>query len=133
MDEVEVLDGGGPGTDAGAIAPGARWREAGPTGAYTLEVVDAEPGRILVLRIADDDLPYGGTWEYRITPEEDGTATLTITERGEVYSPFFRFMARFVFGHEGTARTYLADLGARFGEDVELRTVEPERGTMGGR
>lgn len=32
---------------------------------------------------------------------------------GEVYSPFFRFMARFVFGYERTMRTYLDGLEAR--------------------
>ena len=33
---------------------------------------------------------------------------LTITERGEVYNPIFRFMSRFVFGYTGTMESCLA-------------------------
>ncbi len=35
-------------------------------------------------------------------------STLTITEDGEVYNPIFRFMSRFVFGHEATMAAYLS-------------------------
>ncbi len=42
-----------------------------------------------------------------IVPAPNGT-TLTITEDGEVYNPIFRFMSRFVFGHEATMATYLS-------------------------
>lgn len=74
------------------------------------------PPRLLVTRIADSDLPFGGSWTFELEPE--GAATrLTITENGEVYNPFFRFMARFVFGHEGTARAYLEDLRRRLQRD----------------
>ena len=33
---------------------------------------------------------------------------MTITERGEVYNPIFRFVSRFVLGHEKTINTYLS-------------------------
>ena len=45
-------------------------------------------------------------WTYEIAPAPNGT-TLTITEDGEVYNPIFRFMSRFVFGHEATMASYL--------------------------
>ena len=93
------------------------WREKGRNGTMTLEQVEARPPSKLVGRIADKNLPFGGTWTYVLT-EADGATTLAITEDGEVYNPIFRFMARFVFGHAATMEKYLRDLGRKFGEDV---------------
>ena len=64
---------------------------------------------LLVARITDVTLPFGGTWTYRIVPAAAGSE-LTITEDGEVYNPIFRFMSRFVFGHTATIDGFLADL-----------------------
>jgi hypothetical protein len=69
---------------------------------------------VLVSRIADPSLPFGGTWTYRIEPAPDGS-TITITEDGEVYNPFFRFMSRFVFGHTATLDEFLKNLESRAG------------------
>jgi len=80
-----------------------------------IEVVESQPARRLVTRIADEDLPYGGTWTYELTASVDGT-TLTITEDGEVHNPIFRLMSRFVFGHYATLDAFLQALGRRFGE-----------------
>ena len=91
-----------------------RWREHGSNGDLTFEVVEANPPGRLVTRIADRDLPFGGTWTYELTPEGDGTR-LTITEDGEVYNPIFRFMSRFVFGHTATMDQFLSDLKKRVG------------------
>lgn len=82
------------------------WRETLGTGVITFETVARDSARLLVARIADEDLPFGGQWTYRLTPTDGGTR-LTITEDGEIYHPFFRFMSRFVFGHETTLRSYL--------------------------
>ena len=96
------------------------WRELGSDGAITYRVVASTPpspgptGR-LVTRIADETLPFGGEWEYEVSPDGTGSR-LTITERGEVYNPFFRFMSRFVFGHTMTIDAYLRDLRSRLGE-----------------
>lgn len=86
-----------------------RWVEHSSPGRVTFEFERAEPPRVLIARIADPDLPFGGAWTYEIAPAPGGS-TLRITERGEVYNPIFRFMARFVFGHERTMATFLADL-----------------------
>jgi uncharacterized protein YndB with AHSA1/START domain len=83
------------------------WVEEGRNGRMKMEVDRSEPPRRLVTRIADPDLPFGGTWTYLISPAPNGT-TLTITEDGEVYNPIFRFMSRFVFGHEATMAAYLS-------------------------
>lgn len=88
------------------------WVENGSSGRITLAVERSDPPRQLVLRIADPDLPFGGTWTYDVAPAAGG-ATLTITENGEIYNPMFRFMARFVFGYDATMRSYLAALEKR--------------------
>jgi uncharacterized protein YndB with AHSA1/START domain len=82
------------------------WVEEGSSGRMTLAVERIDPPRVLVLRIADPNLPFGGTWTYEIT-QAPGGSRLTISEDGEIYNPLFRFMARFVFGYEGTIKGYL--------------------------
>ena len=90
------------------------WIEDGSSGRITLATERMEPPRLLVLRIADPDLPFGGTWTYEISPDPAGSR-LTITENGEVYNPLFRFMARFIFGYEGTIAAYMAALEKKLG------------------
>jgi hypothetical protein len=67
-----------------------------------------------VTRVADPDQPFGGTWTFDIGPDSGG-ARLTITERGEVYNPVFRFIARFVFGYTATIEGYLRSLREKLG------------------
>jgi uncharacterized protein YndB with AHSA1/START domain len=90
----------------------AVWVEETGNGRMTLAIEKSEPPRLLVSRIADPDLPFGGTWTYEIAPAAGGS-TITITERGEIYNPIFRFMARFVFGYEATMASYLEALDKR--------------------
>ncbi|MEO5896051.1 MAG: SRPBCC family protein [Vicinamibacterales bacterium] len=89
-----------------------KWREYEGSDAITFEVVESRPPALLRVRIADPDLPFGGTWTYEVSPEAAGSR-LRITENGEVYNPLFRFMSRFVFGHTATIDRYLADLQRR--------------------
>ena len=96
-----------------------RWREHTRQGAITLERSEEQRPRLLAARITDEKLPFGGTWTYELTPEAPGTR-VTITERGYVTNPVFRFMARFVFGHHRTQEDFLRALGQRFGHDVTL-------------
>jgi uncharacterized protein YndB with AHSA1/START domain len=88
------------------------WAEEGSSGRITLAVEKSDAPRELVLRIADPDLPFGGTWTYEVAPASSGS-TLTITEHGEIYNPIFRVMARFVFGYEATMASYLESLDRR--------------------
>ena len=92
-----------------------RWTETGKQGALTFEVVESRAPERWVTRIAGDNLPFGGSWTYVIAAAE-GESIVTITEDGEVYNVFFRFMSRFVFGHTATLDQYLADLARRLGE-----------------
>ena len=102
--------------DSGHVA----WREHGKNDAISFAIEQAQPPRRLVTRITDKSLPFGGAWEYAITPEGGGSR-VQITEHGEVYNPVFRFVSRFIMGHTATASAYLKALGARFGA-----TVAPE-------
>ena len=80
----------------------------------TYEAIESVPPRRLVTRIADKNLPFGGTWTYEISPEGDD-CTLTITEDGEVYNPIFRFVSRFIMGHTATIDQYFAALNTKLG------------------
>lgn len=95
------------------------WVEEGRSGKMTLAVERLEAPRLLIGRIADPGLPFGGTWTYEIAPASSGSR-LRITEDGEIYNPVFRFMARYIFGYEGTIRSYMTSLQKRLGQ--ELRT-----------
>ena len=72
-----------------------------------------EPPSLLVTRISDPKLPFGGSWTYRIEPAGTGESNLTITEDGEVYNIIFRFISRFVIGHYGTMDAFIRDLQSK--------------------
>jgi uncharacterized protein YndB with AHSA1/START domain len=88
---------------------------------YAVEL--AEPGRKLVLRIAEEDLPYGGSWTFELEADAGGTA-LTVTEDGFVKNVLFRALARFAFGYHATLERYLEALGRKLGEQVAVERVE---------
>lgn len=92
------------------------FRETGGGAEILLEVDSVVPDKLLVARIADPSLPFGGKWTYAVISSGD-SMTLRITEDGEVYNPLFRFVSRFVFGHHATIDRYLRDLSRKFGED----------------
>lgn len=99
------------------------WQEftrSGPP--LTLETTTADAPRRLVRRIVDPDLPFGGSWIFDVGAGEDG-ALLIITEKGEVYNPYFRLVARLFMDPGATAEAYLRALAGKFGERVEVREV----------
>ena len=90
------------------------WIEEGRSGKITLVFERMDAPHVLVSRVADPDLPFGGTWSFEITPLPNGSL-LTITEAGEIYNPLLRFMARFFFGYDSSINSYLSALEKRFG------------------
>src|SRR5260370_37280648 len=91
----------------------AVWRETYKDGqTLPLEMVESQPPKRLVARIADPKLPFGGAWTYEITPAEGG-CPIAITERGEVYNPVFRLVSRFM-NQTGTISIYLNGLASQF-------------------
>ena len=101
-----------------------RVTEEGKTGTMPMEVEQLVPPTKLVMRIVGEDLPYGGVWAYALEPQGNVTR-ITITEHGEVYNPVFRFIAKYIMGHNGTMDTYLTDLGRKFGSEVSPTDAAP--------
>jgi uncharacterized protein YndB with AHSA1/START domain len=96
------------------------WKETTQDGmSITLETVAAEPPVRLVRRIADEDLPFSGEWEYHITPTASGSS-LTITERGSVSNPIFRFVNRVFMDQAATIEGFLRALADRFQENPKI-------------
>jgi uncharacterized protein YndB with AHSA1/START domain len=89
-----------------------QYREHGAHDAVAYEIIEDQPGRRIVSRIADKNLPWGGSWTWDFESVDGGTR-VTIIENGEVYNPFFRFVSRFVIGYTGTMEKYLAALERR--------------------
>lgn len=108
-------------------------REGRPVWAYTdangriaSEVVAVSmsngEGR-MVTRIVDQDLPFGGSWTWEIAPADGGgSSRVSITENGEIYNPFFRFMARFFLGYTSSMEGSLKNLAKKFGQEVTPET-----------
>ena len=61
--------------------------------------------------------PSGGTWTFRLAPEDGGTE-VTVTQDGEIYNVMFRAMARLLFGYTAAMDGYLRALAAKFGEQA---------------
>lgn len=76
-----------------------------PEAEVKVAVVDSVPPSKFVTKIVGETA-FGGTWTMEITPTPGGSR-LTITERGEIYNPIFRALARFVFGHTATIESCL--------------------------
>lgn len=72
-----------------------------------------QPLQQLTMHINATNLPYGGYWVYTLTPQGDQTE-VTITEHGEVYNPVFRFVSRFIMGHDATLKKYAHNLEQSF-------------------
>ncbi|QYK54398.1 MAG: SRPBCC family protein [Fimbriimonadaceae bacterium] len=95
----------------------ASWIEVSKFGEMPLTVEESDPPRHLLTRISGKDLQFGGTWSWRLDPQGDKTE-ITVTENGEVYSPLFRFISKFIFGHDTHLKSYAKQLEAKLQADV---------------
>ncbi len=100
VDAIEIV-----GRDDGVL----RYVERSGGEAILFDFREERPDALFRSTIADPSLPFGGSWTIALAPVPSGTR-VAIEERGTVTNPIFRFFSRFVFGHESTMRTYLADL-----------------------
>jgi hypothetical protein len=73
------------------------------------ETVESVPPRRLVRRIVGET-SFGGTWTSELEDEAGGGTRLVITENGEIYNAFFRFVSRYIVGHHRTIDSFLAAL-----------------------
>lgn len=69
-------------------------------------VVESVAPTKLVTKVVGET-QFGGTWTFEITPTPGGSR-LTITERGEIYNPVFRTLAKLVFGYTSSMESCLA-------------------------
>ncbi len=100
-----------------------RWKETMSDGmVVTLEERELEPVKRLVVDIADPDLPFGGTWTYRLSATEKGSR-LEIREDGVVKPAMFRFFVIFMDPAD-TMNKYLTFLGRKLGETVTPQAVQ---------
>src|SRR5262245_775304 len=114
---VEVLEPG---------PPPARWRETGKFGNMTFERVAMDAPHRLETRIADTGIAFGGGWTYVVEPNGNASR-VTVTERGSIYNPAFRFMSKFIFGYYGSQEAYLRALGKHFDGEVTPTRVKETR------
>ncbi|PJZ69254.1 hypothetical protein CH373_14515 [Leptospira perolatii] len=63
-----------------------------------------------IVEILNEDLPFGGYWEFEISSKGGNASVLKLTENGFVTNPIYRLMSRFVFGHTATLVQYQEDL-----------------------
>ena len=98
--------------------------EDSKSGKMTMEIEQLVPPTRFVTRIVDEGLPYGGAWAHALEAQGNSTR-VTITEHGEVYNPVFRFISRYIIGHNGTMDAYLSDLGRKFGTQVTVTDAAP--------
>lgn len=93
----------------------------GETILYALE--GSRPPFAIQRRIATKNLPYGGTWYIaleRVNEGDPDSGTMVrITEDGEVYNPFFRFVSKYIIGETATQDAYLKAMGKAAGENVQ--------------
>ena len=102
MIDSELVQGSGD-------APHVQWREISSGGTVTFGIVEELPPTRMVARVLDEDLPWGGTWTWEVSPAANG-ARLTITERGYVNNPIFRFIGTHFIGFNKTIDSYLRAL-----------------------
>lgn len=95
-------------------APGrVLWQETNAYGRQTWEEVERVPGRRLVLRLANERAPYGGTWTYAVAPAPGGGTRVSVTEDAWVSNPFLRFLSRYLVGCGEAVDLYLEGLENR--------------------
>lgn len=78
-------------------------------GEVKTETIESVPPRRLVRRIVGES-SFGGTWTSELQSDAGGGTRLVITENGEVYNAFFRFVSRYIVGHHRTIDSFLAAL-----------------------
>jgi hypothetical protein len=78
------------------------WR----SGVKSVDILDSRDGK----RRYREKASILRKWTFELASRPDSSTNLRITEDGEVYNPVFRFVSRFVFGHDRTMKNYLADV-----------------------
>jgi polyketide cyclase/dehydrase/lipid transport protein len=112
--------------------PTSVWRETYKSGqVLTLHTNPRgfEQGRLVVREIPfDPSLGFDGIWQFGVgrSGQRGGQTRVAINEQGHIYNPVFRFLTKYVFGYTGSIRTYLEDLGTKFGEKTTIACISSQ-------
>ena len=93
-----------------------RFTESSSQGDVQFEILRQDAPLRQVIRVVDDDQPFGGIWTWDLGLRAGGGTRLTITEAGFIKSPLFRAMGALFFSPTDTIDAYLRDLAKRLGE-----------------
>ena len=93
-----------------------RFLETSSQGAIQFEILRQDAPVRQVVRVIDDDQPFGGIWTWDLEPRAEGGTRLTITEAGFIKSPLFRALGAVFFSPTDTIDAYLRDLAKKLGE-----------------
>ena len=104
--EVEIVD---------PHEPGLRWREISTGGSVLFGMTEDEPPTRFAAEVLDEDIPWGGAWTWELEPSDEGTR-LTITERGFVGNPIFRFIGTHFIGFTGSIDKFINAVARQLGE-----------------
>ena len=105
-------------TAVSELPGGGGWVETMGSMTIPLRVEKSEASRLLVVRIADEGLPFGGTWTHRLERTSQGTK-LVSTEDGFIKPAPFRFIAHFFLGYHKTLTDYQKALAVKFGSQAQ--------------
>jgi uncharacterized protein YndB with AHSA1/START domain len=95
-----------------------RFTESTSQGDVEFEVLEQSPGK-QVVKVVDDNQPFGGTWTWLVAPRPGGGTSVRITEVGFIKNPIFRTMGIIFFSPTDTMDGYLRSLAKALGENAE--------------
>lgn len=75
----------------------------------TYAIVDFEENRSMTTCIAEEGVAFGGCWRLDFADSEGGTR-ITLSEKGHIDSLWYRFMARYVIGHDKYLDAFFDDI-----------------------
>lgn len=99
-----------------------RFTESSSQGDIPFEIVSQEPPTRQVVRVVDDDQPFGGTWTWELQPDGTGTR-LSLIEKGFIKNPLFRVISSLFFRPTDSIDAYLRSLAAKLGETAVPRLI----------
>ena len=120
----------------------AVWRETDVYGHAVTYRTTAYAAGTTLARTIDyvPGMPYAGTWTITVSRDEFSSRNIsgsgsyvTIDEDGKIYNPFFRFLARYVFGYSQSIETYLNDLGRLTTEKLPIVCLVDNASSTSGR
>ena len=92
-----------------------RWEEASKDGTVIMyQTVRKQIPSLFEMKIADDTLPFSGSWTMELSELESGGCEITVTERGKIPSPVLRALMHKFYGVDGTINMYLTLLEDSF-------------------